>query len=152
MKRFVFRLDSILKMRAREEDASREILERCLAAQRSVEGELDEANRQLDHCEEAMAGKRTGKMSVHEHLILLNAVRLHRDRCVSLTTRVVAVTRGTEAQRLRFQTARRKHEALLRLRDRHSLAHAAAEQRTEENAISDFIISRHRQTEDRACA
>jgi flagellar export protein FliJ len=152
MKRFTFRLDSILKIRAREEDSAREILERCLSAQRSAERELDDANLRLDQSEDAMTGKRSGKTSIHDHLILLNAVRLDRDRCVNLTTRLAAATRETEAQRQLFQTARRRHQAILRLRERHSRAHAAAEQRREDNEISDFIISRHRPPEQRACA
>jgi len=152
MKRFVFRLDSILKMRAREEDSTREILERCLGVQRSAERDLDEANLRLDQCEEAMAGKRTGKTSIQDHLILLNAVRLERENCVNLTTRVTAATRETEMQRQIFQAARRRHQAILRLHERHSRAHSAAEQRHEENEISDFIISRHVTDQSRACA
>lgn len=152
MKRFTFRLDSILKMRAREEDSAREILERCLAAQRSAERDLDEANLRLDRSEEALLGKRTGKTSIHDHLILLNAVRLERERCVNLTTRATAAIRETETQRRLFQTARRKHQAILRLHDRHSCVHSAAEQRREENEISDFIISRHVPAESRAWA
>jgi flagellar export protein FliJ len=152
MKRFVFRLDSILNMRAREEAAAREILERCLNVQRSAERDLDEGSLQLDRCEQALASQRAGKSSIHEHLILLNADRLQREHCARLTMRLAAVTKEAEAQRALFETARRKHQAIVRLYERHSREHAATGRRHEENDISDLINSRHARTDGRACA
>lgn len=152
MKRFVFRLDSTLNLRAREEELARGVLERCLNVQRRAERDLDEANLELDSCEERLTDQRAGKTSIQDHLILLNAVRIQREHCVSLATRFTAATRATEAQRLLFQTARRRHQIVLRLHDRQSRAHAAAEQLREENEMSDFIISRHVPAQSRSCA
>jgi len=152
MKRFTFRLDSILKLRSREEEAARGILERCLSAQLNAERALDSANLDLDRCEQKLTEQRAGKSSIQDLLILLDAVRLQREHCVSIAARVTAATRAAEAQRQIFLTARRKHQAVLRLRDRQGRAHAEAEQRREENEISDFIISRHVPTESRSCA
>ena len=151
MKRFVFRLDSILKMRAREEDAARDRLERCLIVQRRAERDLEEANLQLEQSEQALGDRCGGKASIHDHLIFLNAVRLQREHCMGIVTRIAAASRETEAHRQIFQTARRKHQAVVRLQERHSRAHAADERRREENEISDFIISRHIPADSRAC-
>lgn len=152
MKRFVFRLDSILKMRAREEDAAREILERFLGAQRRAERDLEAGNLQLERCEQALGSQRAGKSSVYEHLIHLHAAGLQREHCGRLATLLASAVKETEAQRRVFQTARRKHQAVLRIQERHARAHAAALQRHEENEVSDFINSRHAPAESSARA
>jgi flagellar export protein FliJ len=152
MKRFTFRFDSILRLREREEEAAREALERFVGAQRRAAGDLDDASLELDRCEQAIATRRAGSSSVNDHLILLNAARFQRAHCDRLAARLESATRETDAHRALFELARRKHEAVLRLRDRHHRAHAAAGQRHEENEISDLIIAHHAPAESRCLA
>lgn len=152
MKRFAFRFDSILRLRASEEAGAREVLEHSLGAQRRARRELEEARLDLDCREQAIAGRRAGNASVNEHLILLNAARLQREHCERLAARLESATRETDARRKLFETARRKHEAILRLHERHHRAHAAAGQQEEENEISDLIMARHAPADSRRLA
>lgn len=143
MKRFVFHLDSVLRMRAREEAAAREILEHALAVQRRAKSDLDEALVELERCEEALGSQRGRQSSVNDHLILLNAASVQRDYRDRLATRLAEATQKTETLRKLHETAGRKHQAILRLQERHRRVHAAREQRHEENQVSDLILSRH---------
>ena len=143
MKPFVFRLDSILKMRAREEAQAQEFFDQAIHARFRAELELNEARAELERHEEAIAAKRSGRTSGGDQVVFLNAAQLQRECCGRLAVRLETARKEMEGRRQFFHTARRKHQAVQRLRERHQHAHAAAEQRREENAISDLIMSRH---------
>jgi len=143
MKPFVFRLDSILQLRAREEARAQEIFEQATHACDRAGLELTDARQELAGIEQAITGQRSGCVKGSEHVIFLNAAKVRRECCDRLAARLDAAQKEMEAQRGLFQAARRRHEAMIRLRDRHRCAHAAAEQRREEAAISDLIMSRH---------
>ena len=143
MKPFIFRLDSILKLRAREETQARERFDQSMQTRFRAELELSEARTELDSREQAIAEKRAGRASGNDHIVLLNAAQQQRECCARLTARLDAARKEMETHRELFQTARRKHQAVLRLRERQQRTHVAAEERREENAISDLIISRH---------
>ena len=143
MKPFVFRLDSILRLRDREETQARERFDQSKHARLRIEIELSEARQELERSELAITEKRAGRASGNDHVIFLNAARVRRECCERLAVRLDAAAKEVETRRQLFQTARRRHEAMLRLLERHSRTHAATEQRREENAISDLIISRH---------
>ena len=143
MKPFVFRLESILQLRAREEARAQEIFEQAVQARDHAQLDLNAAREELARIEHAISGQRAGRATGNDHVVFLNAAKVHRESCDQLALRLDAAQKEMETQRVLFQAARRRHEAMLKLRERHRLAHAAAEQRREENAISDLIMSRH---------
>ena len=150
MKPFLFRLDSILKLRAREEAQAQELFDQSMNARFRAEHELNEARAELDRCEQAITEKRASRASGNDHVIFLNAAQLQRENCERLAVRFETARKEMEKHRQLFQTARRRHEAMLRLRERNQRTHAAAEQRREENAISDLIMSRYALRNDEA--
>jgi flagellar export protein FliJ len=152
MKRFVFRLDSIARLRAREETAAMETFQQSLTAERRAKADLDAAGLELDECEQALAARRAGRSSAGDHLILMNAARVQREHCARLAERLARAAQETEAHRRRFDLARRKHEAIVRLHDRQLRAHLAAAQRQEEKEVSDLILSRYATSETRMIA
>ena len=143
MKPFVFRLDSILQLRAREEARAQEIFEQAMQARDRAQRELDAAGQELTRIEQAITGQRAGLATGNDHVVFLNAARVQRECRDRLALGLDAARREMETQRALFQAARRRHEAMLKLRERHRCAHDASEQRREENAISDLIMSRH---------
>lgn len=143
MKPFVFRLDSVLKIRAREEAQAQEQFDQAIQARFRAQLELYEAHAELDRCEAAISEKRSGRSCGGDHVVFLNAARIQRERCEQFAAQLEAARKEMESRRQIFHTARRKHQAVEKLRERQMRAHTAAEQRREENAISDLIISRH---------
>ena len=152
MKPFVFRLDSVLKIRAREEAHALEQFDHAIHARFQAQLELNEARAELDRCEEAITEKRSGRSTGGDHVVFLNAARMQRECCDRLAARLEAARKEMESRREIFQTARRKHQAVEKLRERQLRTHLTAEQRREETAISDLIISRHALNRDGAFA
>ena len=152
MKPFVFRLDSVLKIRAREEAQAQEQLDHAIHARFRAQQELNAAHAELDRCEMAITEKRSGRSTGGDHVVFLNAARMQRECCDRLAARLEAAKKEMESRRQFFQTARRKLQAVEKLRERQLRTHNATEQRREENAISDLIISRHSLNRDGALA
>lgn len=143
MKPFVFRLDSILQLRAREQARALEIFEHARQAHHRAGLDLDDARQDLDRIGQAIAGRRAAGATGNDHVVLLNAAKVWRECCERLAAILETARREMEKQGKLLQVARGKHEAMQKLRDRHRRAHDAAEQRREENAIGDLIMSRH---------
>ena len=143
MKPFVYRLDSILKLRAREEAQAQERFDEAMHARFRAELELNEARAELNRCEMAIAGQRAGRATGNDHVVFLNAAGLQRENCERLAARLDAARKEMEKHRGLFHAARSRHQAILRLQERQRRVHASAEERREENAISDLIMSRH---------
>ncbi len=143
MKPFVFRLESILQLRAREEARAQEVFEQAMQLVSRAELDLNTAREELARMEKEICEQRGGRATGNDYVVFLNAARIRRELCDKLALRLEAVRKEMEKQRALFQAARSRHEAMLKLRERHRIAHAAIEQRREENAISDLIMSRH---------
>ena len=152
MKAFVFRLDSILSLRAREEAQAQERFEKATHARFDAELELTKAREELDRCELAISGQRAIASTGNRQVMLLNSAKVQREICERLLVRLEAARKEMESRREIFQTARRKHQAVEKLRERQLRTHLTAEQRREETAISDLIISRHALNRDGAFA
>lgn len=143
MKPFVFRLESILQLRAREEARAQEIFEQAMQAVSLAGNDLSAAREELGRIEMAICEQRGGRATGNDCVVFLNAAKVRRELCDRLALRLDAVRKEMEKQRAFFQAARSRHEAMRKLRERHRAAHAAIEQRREENAVSDLIMSRH---------
>ena len=143
MKNFVFRLASILTLRTREEERAREIFGKAAQAQTQAALALDEARAGLDGCYAALVSGRTGATNRTEQILLLNALQYQQTQCQRLVIRLAAADREAALRRGEFLAARRKREALTRLRERQSRAHRLAQDRHEENEVSDLIAARH---------
>jgi flagellar export protein FliJ len=143
MKAFTFSLESVLTLRAREEDLAREAFALAVQARDIVGRQLAEGRATIEIFHDALAGCRTGSTNRSEQIILLNALQHHQSHCGTLAIRLAAAERETAAKRDAYLTARRKREALSRLKTRKLVAHRLAEERREEAAVADVIAARH---------
>lgn len=139
MKKFRFRLDSVLRVRRIQEDLARAQL---LAANRDVLLATD-ALRARDS-EYAAVDRPAGQQSLDAfHLALFRldsaagAVRVARD------ARAAALDRAEE-RRVEWTAASQKVSALERLEERARDEHAVEVRRDEDRLVDDLVVSRHR--------
>jgi flagellar export protein FliJ len=143
MKHFVFRLASVLTIRAREEDLAREVFSKAAQAQSKATLDLEQARAELDDCYAALVTGRTGATSRTEQILLLNALQHQQSQCEHLAVRLAVADRDAAVRRAEFLAVRRKREVLTRLRERQSRAHRIEMERREENEVGDLITARH---------
>lgn len=143
MKQFVFRLESVLALRAREEDQASEIFSKAARAQTQATLALEQARTGLDECYAALVTGRTGATSRTEQILLLNALQHQQSECEHLAVRLAVADREATVRRGEFLAARRNREALTRLRERQLREYRIEAERREENEISDLITARH---------
>jgi flagellar export protein FliJ len=111
---------------------------RALAARRLEEGEAERTA-----CENALMRAREGHSSGPDQMVFLQALSFHQDNCQRLALALQSAAGEAAARRDVWLQARRKHEALVRLRDRQRVAHLSAAAKHEEAEIADLIGSRH---------
>lgn len=143
MKPFVFRLESVLKLRTREEERAQQVFGIAVQARNRAALALDESRAALDACYTALAAGRTGATNRTEQILLLHAVQQQQAHSELLTTRLAAADRDVAARRGEFLVARRKREALTKLREKQRLAHRVAAERAQEAEVADLITARH---------
>lgn len=143
MKPFTFRLESVLAIRAREEEQARELYARVLQARTLIEAALQQARNDLEGYHRALATKREGRSRRDEQLVFLSALQYQQAYCEKMRGQLAIAERDVEARRGELLVAHSKHEALVRLKDRQGEAHETASQRAEEMALGDLITARH---------
>lgn len=143
MKPFLFRLESVLALRTREEDRAREACASALARQVDAERALAEGEGELDACHTAVSAHRVGKTSRSEQILLLGALQNQQFHCKTLVTQCAAVEREVAARRDELLAVRRKREALTNLKERQRGTHRLTQERHAEAAIADIISARH---------
>ena len=143
MKPFVFRLDTVLALRTREEDRAREVCAGALKNQSDAKQALTTANGELEDCHTALSLHRSGTTNRTEQILLLSALQAQKSQCERLLARCAATDREVAARRAELLIARRKREALSNLQERQRAAHRHAQERQEEATIADLITARH---------
>ena len=142
MKPFRFKLKTVLEVRVNEEAQAREVhaqaqahLEEALSFQRAVE-EAIEGN--LTACKQAFSGQAATGTLAH----LQTALRELRGQFNQLEPVVAERQTETDAKWQELLTARRRREALEKMRDQQQAAHDRELARTEQQAIDEMVLLR----------
>jgi flagellar export protein FliJ len=143
MKPFIFRLESVLKLRLREEERAQQIFGKAVQLRNHAALQLEESRAALDVCYSAIVSGRTRSTNRTEQILLLNALQQQQAHGELLTVRLAAADREVAARRGDFLTARRKREALSRLREQQRADHRLAQERAVEAEVADLITARH---------
>lgn len=143
MKAFIFRLDSVLTLRKREEERAREACARALKNQSDAKQALTTANSELEACHTALSAHRSGRTNRTEQILLLSALQQQKSQCERLLARSAATDREVAMRRAELLIVRRKRETLSNLKERQRAAHRHAQERQEEATIADIITARH---------
>jgi flagellar export protein FliJ len=146
MKPFAFRLESVLNLRQREEERAQEVFGKAVQIRNHAALALETGRAALDDCYGALVSGRAGATNRTEQILLLNSLQQQQAHCELLTARLAAADREVAARREGFLAARRKREALTRLREKQRLTHRMEEDRAQENEIGDLITARHSRT------
>lgn len=146
MKPFVFRLESVLTLRQREEERAQETFGKAVQLRNQAALALEAGQAGLDDCYVALVSGRSGATNRTEQILLLNSLQQQQSHCELLKGRLVAADREVQARREGFLAARRKREALTLLREKQQLAHRLAQERAQESEIADLITARHSRT------
>jgi len=142
MKPFRFKLKTVLEVRANEEAQAGEVyaqaqahLEEALSFKRAVE-EAVEGN--LKACQQAFAGQAATGTLAH----LQTALRELRGQLSQLEPVVAERQTETDAKWQELLTARRRREALEKMRDEQQAAHDRELARTEQQSIDEMVLLR----------
>ena len=143
MKPFRFKLKTVLEVRVNEEAQAGEVyaqaqahLEEVLSFKRSVE-EAVEGN--LTACQQAFAGHQAATGTLAH---LQTALRELRGQLSQLEPVVAERQTETDAKWQELLTARRRREALEKMRDEQQAAHDRELARTEQQAIDEMVLLR----------
>ncbi len=143
MKPFVFRLESVLKLRVREEERAQQTFGKAVQLRNHAALALEESRTALEVCYAAISSGRSGSTNRTEQILLLNALQQQQAHGELLAARLAAADREIAARRGEFLAARRKREALSKLRERQRLEHRLTQERAMEAEVSDLITARH---------
>lgn len=143
MKPFRFRLESVLLLRAREEDRARDACSVAMKNQATAAMELRAGNSDLDGFHAALSEKRSGTTNRTEQILFLSALQNQQANCERLVARCTAADREVAARRRELLAVRSKREALSNLKERQSGAHRIVLEKADEAAIADIISARH---------
>lgn len=143
MKPFVFRLESVLTLRIREEERAQHVFGKAVQLRNQAALALEESRAALDACYTVIARGRSGATTRTEQILLLNSLQQQQAHSELLVRRLAAADREVAARREEFLAARRRREALTRLRERQQTEHRLAAERAQEAQIADLITARH---------
>jgi flagellar protein FliJ len=143
MKRFSFKLDSVLMLRAQLERQAQQALASELEHHARLEGQLATAAQRVRDAQSA--GAAPGAV---QFVGDLQAAQAYRER-LEREQRVARATLADQeiqvaAERERLTAAARNHETLRRLKERRRGEHAAAAARAEASAMEEIALAGHR--------
>lgn len=143
MRTFKFQLESVLLLREREEQKSREEYGRALQSLALAEQALCDRERLRDEVGAALAERRKQGFHAAEQGIFWSAIQQHETACKRLAEIVANAKADAARRRAAMLLARRNHEMLLHLKSKRQLTHETAERRAEELLIDDMAGARH---------
>src|SRR5262249_50438699 len=123
MKPFLFRLESVLTLRAAKENQAQESYARAMEAVRRAQRELDDARGELERLHEALEKARGGRSSLNDQIIVLNAISYQQAVCDRKAERLGLLQKEAQMHLQDLLAAKRAHEVLLRLRAKQQARH-----------------------------
>jgi flagellar export protein FliJ len=143
MKIFKFRLDSVLFLREREEQAAVLEYTRALEAMAQAHHALSDSRNLRDRMSAAFAERRKHGFRAAEQDIFWNAMRQRHEECKQRGELFEKTVKDAEKRRAAMFTARRKREMVLLLKSKQLQAHQTGERHAEELQIDDIVSSRY---------
>jgi flagellar export protein FliJ len=143
MKKFHFSLDAVLRLRAEQLEQTRQAFAECQQWRTRAEASVAAVQAEIDGCHEALTTRREARTTRNDQLLFLNALQYQQSLLQRLKGELSRVERELEIRRATMLAARRKVDAIERLKETKLAAHRAAEQREEGNAIDDLIGARY---------
>lgn len=143
MKRFVFNLEAVLTVRAREEKEAQGRWAKAAHAQAHAEQLHAAAVADYDASQAALAKQRSGSFHPGDHQIHLIALENQKAFCDKLLAEAREAAEQTRIQHELMLAARMRFEVLSRLKQKRRAAFDVALAAHEEAAISDLVIARH---------
>ena len=143
MKTFIFRLQTILNFRAREEEQAQDDYAQSLQARARIEADIVQADAFIEAYHTALLSAREGASNRQHQLVFLNSLQHQQTLCDRLAARLVPAEREVAERREAMLGARRRREALTLLKAKQATAHNTEAARREELTISDLIMARY---------
>jgi flagellar export protein FliJ len=143
MKSFTFKLDSVLNLRERAKKQAQLLY---AEAGRQLEAALEEHRAALaeeQRIADSIAELQRATFRPAEREMLWKALAWQRDSCAQLLAAVDAARKELESKREALLSARREHEAMLRLREKQLTAWQRDAQLAEIAMIDDIVNARH---------
>ncbi len=143
MKRFQFRLASILTLRLKEQNEAEAKYSAAIQVRRKIEEQINEAQRQYERINGFILQSREGMFSAADQAQYATALEQQKQHINELQDlRIRAQNQEIAAQEVYIE-ARKKHELLDSLRERKRMEHAA-EQLLQEQMESDDLYNARR--------
>jgi flagellar export protein FliJ len=142
MKPFLFRLEPILALRAAKLNEAQQSYTQAWQAVSRAERELAEATAELERLQEVLKSSRGGRSRQNDQIISLNAIGYQQSLCTRQAERLEHAQQEAKARLQELLSAKRAHEVLRRLRARLQQKHFREEERREQNAVDDTVMTR----------
>jgi len=142
MRAFLFRLESVLTLRAAKENTTRESHARALQVVARAEWDLAEAQTELERLHKALQSSRIGRFRRNDQIISLNAISYQRAICERQAERLAYLREQAKARLRELLAAKRAHEVLQRLRIKQETEHRRAAERHEQLMVDDLMMAR----------
>ena len=143
MKIFKFRLDSVLLLREREEQAAVLEYTRALETMARAHHSLSDARNLRDTMSAAFAERRKHGFRASDQDVFWNAMQQRHEECRQLAECFEKTVREAETRRAAMFAAKRKREMVVHLKSKQFLAHENAETRAWELQIDDIVSARY---------
>lgn len=141
MKPFLFRLDSVLMLRASKAKEAQEQYAQAAAAVLRAERDLSDARAELERLHEVLGSSRGGRFTKNDQIISLNAIGYQQSVCDRKAERLAHAQTEAKARLQDLVTARRAREVLERLRARQQAKHRLEVERQEQIAVDDIVMA-----------
>jgi len=143
MKPFRYRLESVLTVRAREEDLAREAYSQVLQARARAEAAVLQERATLEAYHATLRTAREGVSNRQHQLLHLHALKQQQSLCERCAAELAMVEKAVAERREAMLEARRRREALTRLKEKQQAAWKAEAAKAEEAMIGDMITARY---------
>lgn len=138
MPRFHFRLDPLLRLRKRAEEASRAALGRAIAEEARQRAVLARLEEELDESMAEQRRSREGEIWIQGQMLSLGWNAKRKAEIAEQMERISRAVEGVKAAREALVEAKRAVEILEKLRERRRTQWAHAEFRKEQATLSDI--------------
>lgn len=142
-KPFVFKLQSVLDLRARVEEQARGRYAEALRLEARAQGELIAAQNALENFNQQLAARRGTGFRASDHQLFWSAIHQQKEICVRREKALSEALTEAAQKRSELLQARKEREMLSRLKNNQQAAHAQAAISAEAALVDDFIVSRH---------
>lgn len=143
MKPFRYRLESVLTVRAREEDLARDAYTQVLQARARAEAAVNQERATLEAYHATLRTAREGVSNRQHQLVYLNALKQQQGLCERCAAELAMIEKTVTERREAMLVARRRREALTRLKEKQQAAWKAESAKAEEAMIGDMITARY---------